>query len=263
MNLKYLYILPLLLIGTFSAQAQDPAPNVVENITWDLTDTKMTIRFDLTTPDNQDRSYDLVVKIQVPENIITPTAGITGHIAQRVGVGRVITWYYTTGGYTKRELEGDLKVMVEAINPNPPFSEGKTITEKPDVPDLSIQELPTKQASYAPGIVLGLLGAGAATFGGLENLTAFEDYRTYERFECAEGESFSPACWNETLDDANSRRVRAQILMGAGGALVVAGGALLLRTRAKRKAQSFTVLPNWDYNVVQGNVYGLDVGWRF
>lgn len=247
----------------FMAQGQDL--NVIENLTWDLTDTKMTIRFDLTSPDKVDRSYDLIVKIKVPENIITPTAGITGHIGQRVGVGRIITWYFTTGGYTKRDLGGDLEVLLEATNPNPPFAKDQPIVEAPKTPavDKPKKIKTPKQASYTPGIMLAILGAGAATFGGLENLTAYEDFRKYERFECLDGVAFTSECWDETLEDANSRRVRAQILMTAGGALVAAGAVMILRTRAKRKNENLSVVPTWEYDVVSGNVFGLDLGLRF
>lgn len=244
----------ILLLFYFCIVTNAQSDKLTENITWEITDSKMTILYDLLSPDGKERTYDLEVSIDLGDQIVTPKKGISGINKQKAGKQRKITWYYPASGKTQRELDiPELNVKIKAINPNPPLqtsSVGTTTTPittaNPKLPSLAL-----------PAIVTGA-GVGLAVYGLILEGDASSMYDEYK------ADKVDSAVRDQLYEDADSKHIQAQI-MGIGGGLLAATGVFLIsRTMKKRKAaqNKFSIIPPPSDGYIGANI-GVGIQYRF
>lgn len=251
----YTFILIFSCLSLF-AQEDSEITEFVTNINITLTDTKMTVTYDLLS-DKPDRVFDIKLEIETGDQIITPQQGVSGAIRQRIpqGYGRKITWYYTAVGYSRADLEPDskpVKVNIIADNPDPPIPGMNTtlVIIKDQVP------------SILPEVGICTLGAGASIFGLIKNKEANDLYNMYlahpYKYDNFYLEAVIPTTQSEYFQNAQDKKTLGVSILAGGGLIAVGGVYFLLRKIKRRKAiksgYSFQPVTN---EVLGQTTYGL------
>lgn len=256
--MKNIFVIILLTFAPIFASSQ--TSDVVKNITWKFTNLKMEITYDLLSPDDKNRTYDITLKINLEDQIITPVNGVVGINQQASGNDKKIEWYFTRAGYSEEELNtSGLQVIIQANNPNPPIeakTEPPTVVDVPQKPTTSPPISRPKKIkppslilpAATTGVGLSVLAIGLVTEGKAKDL-----YKIYETHtvESAQREADYQA--------ANDKHKSAQFLQIGGGVLVGTGAYLLYRTIQKRKDSKFSVVPTLDNAPLYGNYGGIGV----
>lgn len=208
---------------------------------------KITITFDI-VPNGSHENFEVSLRTSNPS--IRPRNGVTGvsRAGQyiKAGVGKRITWYFQEDGYTTSDLQG-LRIYVVAEDP---VDDGGGNNNGPSV------------APPAPPSVFAGLGAAAATGLGLFTSGAVslsnsgpgsDEYEIYSTIIDPNDPVYDSLA-NELgiigrgdgegsyYDFLNKKYRRSQLLMAAGGAILVASAAIIVnRIRLNQKFRNGTL----------------------
>lgn len=246
---------------------------------------KITITFDI-VPNGTHENFEVTLRTSDPS--VRPRNGITGvsRAGQyiKAGTGKRITWYFQEDGYSTSDLQG-LRIFVVAIDPVD--DGGMNNNTGPRV------------APPAPPSVFAGLGAAAATGLGLFTSGAVmlsnsgpnsDEYGIYATITNPNDPVYTDSLANELgiigrgdgegsyYDYLNKRYKRSQLMMYAGGAILLASAAIIVnRIRLNQKFKNGTlngsieISPDIRPNGVpvlapgglKGSSYGLGMSIRF
>ena len=249
----------LLFIVLLAMPFMNYAQQYVDNISWNFSDLKMIVTYDLISPDGISRTYDINMEIVIGDEVIRPNKGIIGINQQKNGKGKKIEWYFTRSGKTESELNvDDLQVMVNATNPNPPIATqtDPIIKETPKPPS------PLVNKSKGPSLLL----PSVTTAAGLGIMAAgfIQEGKAKDLYDVYKAHTVESAQREIDYQVANEKHKEAQIVTIAGGVALGASVYWLFRNIKKRKNNNgFTVVPALEDAPLYGVYSGVGVRFSF
>jgi len=235
----------------------------VDNISWEFSDLKMTVTYDLNSSDGISRTYDINMEVIIGDEVIRPNKGIIGINQQRNGKGKKIEWYFTRSGKTESELNVDgLQVIVKATNPNPPIAT-KTdpiIKETPSSPSPS--PIVKKGNGNGPSLLLPVVTTSAGL--GIVVAGLVQEGKAKDLYDIYKAHTVESAQREIDYQLANDKHKNAQFVTIAGGVIVGASTYWLFRNLKKRKNNNgLTVVPAVEDAPLYGVYSGVGVRFSF
>jgi hypothetical protein len=210
--------------------------NQAKNVRLFIDDEQVRILYDL--PSRVGAKYQ--VKLRIKKSSITPLRVIGEGENMSGGNDLEVIWPYPANNLTRQQVE-DMKIELVAIDPSLP---------------------PSNRNIVIASIGFGSVGVGLITFGAIamSNAKNGDAYQTYQ-----ENRNPNDPVWadlgytssgdprEELYTDQNNKYKTGQVLMIAGGAVLVAGAIVAAKLLRKNKAsrKNVTLYPMVDPGLVQ------------
>jgi hypothetical protein len=231
----------ILIVTILPATAQ-----VVSNVNWELEgNERIIITYDLAKLDDY-IYFDVSVIVKI-ENKVVPAKALSGDVGSfvRIGTKKKIVWNMFED---ISDLNGELSVEVQAVNPVPSTSATTMDTEKnsPSAVDkLRSPKIPFWAGMGGIGVTgVGLLAAGIKSAGDGQDL-----YKIYKEntIEASAVYSDLGSTRDEVYSEANKKYKNGSLLEIAGAAVLVTAGVIIVNRMIQAKKidrQRVAVFPN-------------------